>query len=313
MTLERARMTAVGKPWGATDLRPWSTVAPDKGPTGEIWFGREAADAPDPALLVKLLFTTAPLSIQVHPDDAFARSLGLPHGKSEAWYVLSAEPGARVALGLSRSLTADELRQAIADGSIAELAVWRGVRAGDVVAVPAGTIHALGAGLVIAEIQQRSDATFRLFDFGRGRALQVENAVAVAQPGPAEAPSAPSKLSAARTLLTANPHFVTERVDLPPMSDWSLRAAGETWLLVIGGEARFGPLAVTVGQALFLEAETVPVQAGPEGLRGLVAYPGPMLDAELLEEAGRRAARGAPAARLPASPRSPAPPVELPR
>lgn len=306
MTLERARMMAVGKPWGATDLAPWSPAARDGAPTGEIWFEREAAGAPDPALLVKLLFTAAPLSIQVHPDDGFARSMGLPHGKSEAWYILAAGKDAQVALGLRRALTPGELRAAIADGSIAELAEWRSVRAGDFLAVPAGTVHAIGAGLVIAEIQQRSDATFRLFDFGRGRELQAEKAVAVAQAGPAEPQSAPSKLSAARTLLAADPHFVTERMDLPPMSDWSLRAARETWLLVIGGEARFGPLEMTVGQALFLDAETVPVQAGPEGLRGLVAYPGPMLDAELLEEAGGRAPRRA------ALPRSPVQPVEVP-
>jgi mannose-6-phosphate isomerase len=77
---------------------------------------------------------------------------------------------------------------------------------------------------------------------------------------------------------------------------------------VIGGEARFGPLATTMGQAVFLDAETVTVRAGPEGLRGLIAYPGPMLDEELLEEAGRRA----PASRFPASPRSPVQPVEVP-
>ena len=110
--------------------------------------------------------------------------IGEAHGKSEAWYVMSAEPGARVALGLDRRMAPEQLRDAIADGSIADRVVWRNVSRGDVVDVPAGTIHAIGAGLVIAEIQQRSDTTFRLFDYGRSRTLHVEQAVAVADAGP---------------------------------------------------------------------------------------------------------------------------------
>ncbi len=139
----------------------------------------------DPSLLLKLLFTSQPLSIQVHPDDAFAHSMGLPNGKTEAWYVLSATPEAKVALGLTRRLTPQQLRTAIGDGSIADLMMWRSVSARDVISVPAGTIHAIGAGLVIAEIQQRSDTTFRLSDSGRGRELHIENAIAVAHAGPA--------------------------------------------------------------------------------------------------------------------------------
>ena len=139
-----------------------------------------------PSLLLKLLFTNQPLSIQVHPDDAYAQSIGLPNGKTEAWYVLSAAPEAKVALGLKRRLTPQQLRQAIDDGSISDLVVWQAVSAGDTIFVPAGTIHAIGAGLVIAEIQQRSDATFRLFDHGRGRELHIDNAIAVADAGPAD-------------------------------------------------------------------------------------------------------------------------------
>jgi mannose-6-phosphate isomerase len=114
--------------------------------------------------LLKLLFTSQPLSIQVHPDDAFAHLNGLPNGKSEAWYVLRAVPDAKVALGFSRQLTSQQLREAIDDGSISDLVVWKSVLPDDVIFVPAGTVHAIGAGLVIAELQQRSDATFRLFD-----------------------------------------------------------------------------------------------------------------------------------------------------
>ncbi len=140
----------------------------------------------DSLLLLKLLFTSQPLSIQVHPDDAFAHAMRLPKGKTEAWYVLSAAPEAKVALGLSRRLTPQQFRDAVDGGSISDLVAWRPVSANDVIFVPAGTIHAIGAGLVIAEIQQRSDVTFRLFDYGRKRELHIESAIAVADAGPAD-------------------------------------------------------------------------------------------------------------------------------
>src|SRR5208283_836221 len=154
-----------------------------------------------PSLLLKLLFTSQPLSIQVHPNDVFARSMGLPNGKTEAWYILSAARDAKVALGLSRRLTPQQLRNAIDDGTISDLVVWHTVSANDVVFVPAGTIHAIGPGLVIAELQQRSDATFRLFDFGRRRELQIENSIVVANAGPADFQVRPSQLTAERRML----------------------------------------------------------------------------------------------------------------
>ncbi|MDB5378938.1 MAG: mannose-6-phosphate isomerase [Rubritepida sp.] len=283
MTIERAAQRTVGKPWGRTDLRPWSMLGQEATPTGEIWFERSLVDASEPALLIKLLFTSAALSIQVHPDDRFARSIGLPHGKSEAWYVLSATPGARVALGLHHAIDAIHLRRAIADGSIVTIVDWRSVQAGDFLAVPAGTIHAIGANLVIAEIQQRSDATFRLFDFDRHRELQIDCGMAASHAAPAEPQPRPSRLSASRMLLAADPHFIVEKIDLLPMSVWRLEASQETWLLVIGGGARLGELAVVPGEAVFLDAEVVDVQAGAEGLQALVAYPGPTLASELLE------------------------------
>ena len=183
MTIELASTRAVEKPWGRTDLRPWSDAGRANGKIGEIWFERRDPAAHEPSLLLKLLFTSEPLSVQVHPGDAFAHSIGEARGKSEAWYVLSAESGGRVALGLDRRLTSEQLREAIADGSIAKRIAWQEVACGDVVDVPAGSIHAIGAGLVIAEIQQRSDTTFRLFDYGRSRDLHVEQAVAVADAG----------------------------------------------------------------------------------------------------------------------------------
>src|SRR6201999_4319940 len=153
-------------------------------------------------------FTTEPLSIQVHPDDAFARSIGLANGKTEAWYILSAIPGAKVAVGLNYPRSATELRTAITDGSIANIVHWHPVRPGDVIFIPAGTIHAIGAGIVLAEIQQHSDATFRLFDYGRQRELHEDNGVAVAHPWPLRTPCNPTRLTANRTVLVASRHFV---------------------------------------------------------------------------------------------------------
>lgn len=273
MALEHASTLTVRKPWGSTDLAPWSGIVDDGAAIGEIWFRRRDADAPEAALLLKLLFTTEALSIQVHPDDAFAHSLGQPHGKTEAWYILSAKPGAEVAVGLKRQLTKPELRSAIADGSIAELVQWRPVQKDDVVFVPAGTIHAIGPGLVIAEIQQSSDETFRLFDYGRQRQLHIDNAVAVADAGPAERPVLAKRLTNARTLLVANPHFVLERIELPAQSHWELHAERETWLLVIEGSARVGPMNAFVGEAIYLDDARVDIRAGRHGFRGLIAYP----------------------------------------
>jgi mannose-6-phosphate isomerase len=284
MTIEHASMRVVDKPWGSTDLRPWSEIHHDGAAIGELWFQRADKSAPDPALLLKLLFTKEALSIQVHPDDAFAQSIGLAHGKTEAWYVLSATPGARIAVGLTRQLAAPQLRSAIEDGSISGLVQWRGVLKDDVIFVPAGTIHAIGAGLVIAEIQQRSDATFRLFDHGRQRELHADNAVAAAHAGPAGRQSAPERLTDARILLVASPYFVLERIDLPPQSNWDLHAEHETWVLVVEGHARIGLTNACVGEAIFLDAERTGIKVGSDGLKGLVAYLGPEPDPSLLHD-----------------------------
>ncbi len=147
MTIELAHAHSFSKPWGVADARPWMSAGPsDGGKIGEIWYERSAFTDTAPSLLLKLLFTNEPLSIQVHPDDAYARSIGLPNGKTEAWYVLSAAPDAKVALGLKHRLTAEQLRHAIDDGSISGLVAWQEVRPGATIFVSAGTIHAIGRG-----------------------------------------------------------------------------------------------------------------------------------------------------------------------
>jgi hypothetical protein len=162
------------KPWGVSDLQPWSSIDGGEDDVGELWFERADERAPMSTLLLNLLFTSEPLSIQVHPDDTFPRAMGLPNGKSEALYIISARPGAQIGVGLTDRITPQELPASIRNGSIVELAQWRPVATGDVIFIPAGTIHAIGTGIVLAETQQRSDTTFRLFDYRRQRELHEE-------------------------------------------------------------------------------------------------------------------------------------------
>ncbi len=272
MALEQTRVQIMPKPWGSTDLLPWSEAGHDGVAIGELWFQRRDPKAPEPALLLKLLFTQEALSIQVHPDDALARAMGQAHGKTEAWYILSATPEATVGVGLTSVLTSAQLRCAITDGSITEHLQWCKAVKGDVVFVPAGTIHAIGAGLVLAEIQQRSDTTFRLFDHGRARELHIERGVAAAHAGPAERQAPPERLSDTRTLLVVSPYFVLERLDLAAGSTWQLDARHETWLVVIAGNAQLGPSQAGIGEGCFVEAQTMRIKAGGDGLSCLVAY-----------------------------------------
>jgi mannose-6-phosphate isomerase len=273
MPTELAAVRAVHKPWGVRDLQPWSSLDASGDAVGELWFEREGTHAHPPALLLKLLFTSEPLSIQVHPDDTFARAMGMPNGKSEAWYILSAEPDARIGVGLKHQVTLQQLRASIQDGSITELVDWRSVAKGDVIYIPAGTIHSIGAGIVLAEIQQRSDATFRLFDFGRQRELDEDNGVAVAHPWPLRAGYNPTRLTAARTALIASRHFVLERVELPEGSSWALLAEAETWILVLGGHAAIGLSTASTGQAIFVRGGRTSIEVGADGLTALIAYP----------------------------------------
>ena len=139
MAIRQLEGHAVEKVWGRRDLPAMFGHADDRAePVGEIWFADDAA----PDLLVKYLFTSEKLSIQVHPDDALARASGHRCGKEEAWYVLSAEPGAVIGAGFAQPLTPDQLRAAALDGTIEALMTWHPVQPGDFFHVPAGTVHA---------------------------------------------------------------------------------------------------------------------------------------------------------------------------
>lgn len=171
----------VTKPWGRADLpAPFSN--PDAAMVGEIWF--EAPPEQDLPLLIKYIFTSARLSVQVHPNDAQAQARGERHGKTECWYVVAAEPGATLGIGTRAPLDAAALRAAALSGDIEALMDWKTVAAGDFFVIPAGTVHAIGAGITLVEVQQNIDLTYRLYDYGRPRPLHLDDGVAVAVAAP---------------------------------------------------------------------------------------------------------------------------------
>jgi mannose-6-phosphate isomerase len=182
--------------WGRTRLMPWFPDA--EKPVGEAWY-----EAPcDQPLLVKLIFTSERLSIQVHPDDGDDG----PRGKTEMWHILEAAPGAEIALGFREPITRERLVQSARTGEIERLVRWLPVKAGETYLAPAHTVHAIGGGIVLLEIQQNSDVTYRLYDYGRGRELHLAQAAAVADLGvhPGAAPD-----EGVRTK-----HFVTAPVEV---------------------------------------------------------------------------------------------------
>ena len=179
MTLARLDHCLVAKPWGRTDLP--AAFGSVEEPIGEVWFG----DAHDlPPLLVKWLFTAERLSVQVHPDDVQAAARGLPSGKEECWVVVAAEPGAHLGIGTRAPLDAEALRAAALSGEIATLLDWKAVAAGDWFHIAPGTVHAIGAGVTLIEVQQHADVTYRLYDYGRPRALHIDDGVAVSRAEP---------------------------------------------------------------------------------------------------------------------------------
>ena len=133
---------------------------------------------------------------------------------------------------------------------------------------------------------QNSDATFRLFDYGRKRELHENSAIAVSDAGPMQVQSGSRRLTGVRTALVASPHFIFERIDLPANSNWALNADRETWLLVIEGQARIGLTNMTVGDAAFAEADRAGIDVGLNGMSALLAYPGPDPVVALLEDSG---------------------------
>ena len=224
--------------WGRESLAPYFPELQSANRIGEVWFTFEenqtslggtlgeliatypailgtASNSEHPAicpLLVKLLFTTERLSVQVHPGDEYARHHHNCLGKTEAWYVIDAEPGGEIAIGFREPLTSGQLRASALNGEIENLLDWRKVSAGDVILTPAGTVHAIGAGVTICEIQQNSDITYRLYDYGRPRELHLDHGVQVSHPGPYDHRQERVILSEGREQLSACEYFRIERL-----------------------------------------------------------------------------------------------------
>jgi mannose-6-phosphate isomerase len=171
----------VEKVWGR-DTLPLPFIAPDGKRIGEIWF----QPPPElPQLLVKYIFTSEALSIQVHPSDAQTITQGLGRqGKEECWLIIAAEPGAKLGIGFKKPVGAEAMRAAAIDGSIERLLEWHLVSPGDFFYIPSNTVHAIGAGVSLIEIQQNSDITYRLYDYGRPRELHLNEGIAVAKGEP---------------------------------------------------------------------------------------------------------------------------------
>ncbi len=231
----------VEKPWGRTELPAMFDAPPGKR-IGEVWF----TGGGEQPLLVKYLFTSERLSIQVHPNDDQARARGLPRGKSECWTILDAEPGANLGLGLKREVSPDELRAAALDGSIEQLMDWRPVRGGDFFMVPPGTIHAIGAGISLLEFQQNSDVTYRLYDYGRPRELHLDDAIAVAFAAPYPDTLAQHLAPAEPRLLVDGPQFVLVQIFEDKFADQ------QRWVIPLDGEIRSGDAIAAPGDCLLL-------------------------------------------------------------
>jgi mannose-6-phosphate isomerase len=148
----------------------------------------------------------------VHPEDGEDG----PLGKTEMWYILAADPSATIALGFKETITRERLREATLTGEVEHLLSWKPVHAGETYFTPAHTVHAIGAGIVLCEIQQNSDVTYRLWDYGRPREIHVEKAVPISDLGPHPGASTPRPIAPGRAELVRSRHFVTELIDLQP-------------------------------------------------------------------------------------------------
>jgi mannose-6-phosphate isomerase len=258
----------VEKPWGRTNL--WAGFDNPSGEKiGEIWF--EAPKGTDPDLMVKYLFTSEKLSIQVHEDDASARAAGHDRGKDEAWVILGAESDSTIALGLHDTVDSDVLRAAAQDGSIEKLVDWKSVHENDVIYSPARTIHAIGAGLTLIEVQQNVDLTYRLYDYGRPRELHLDKGIAVSDPKPFTIVDTGYDAGAGRKILCEGGKFVMERWSWDGARTVAMPEGVSGWLIPIAGGG-------SVDGARFVAGEGWMVDGGAEldvdaGSDLLFAYP----------------------------------------
>jgi mannose-6-phosphate isomerase len=274
------------RPWGRKDLRPWYESTGTTERVGEAWLtGPESVVETGPMtgqtlaavagttsakllgttggtefpLLVKLLFPDDKLSVQVHPDDAQAQAMGQPRGKTECWYVLEARPGATIALGLKPGATADVVRTAIADGTMEEWMEWVPVSVGEMIFVDAGTVHAIGPGVVLLETQQTCDVTFRMYDYGRPRELHVEQALRVMKTQTAAGKVAAVAMSGF-TRLIEQKYFVVDRYEIADVGEIVVPTEGAGCLVGLTGAAAViggpeGEVELEPGKAVVIPAD----------------------------------------------------------
>jgi mannose-6-phosphate isomerase len=271
--------------WGRTSLEPWFAETGTKEPVGEAWLtgpqcvvengamagktlaevarerGAEllgSAGLQEFPLLVKILFPNEKLSVQVHPDDERAQKMGQPRGKTECWYVLEAEPGAAVALGLREGADREAVRNAIGAGTLEKLLQQVPVSPGDMIFVDAGTIHAIGPGVTLLETQQTSDTTFRMWDYGRPRELHVEQGLEATKFQTRAGKTEP-RAGDGFVRLIEEQYFTVDRFDLRAERR-PIRMDGPGCLVGLAGRAmlRFagGELALERGRAVVIPAGT---------------------------------------------------------
>ncbi len=220
-------------------------------------------------LLIKLLDSADWLSVQVHPDDAQARALEGPdhNGKTEAWYVLHADPGAQLLVGTRLGTTREDIRRAIRGREILDYTQQREVQRGECLLMPAGTLHAIGPGLMIYEVQQRSDLTYRVYDWDRpaspSRPLHTEKSLAVIDPStqPRFVPKSEQRPGSRATLVQCA-YFRLQRVDAGP-AGLAMDTHGQTFhaLTCIGEQARLSGAGWEVGLAQW-ETVLIPAALG---------------------------------------------------
>lgn len=266
MALRELQWHAVEKVWGRRDF-PAIFGKPEEyhDPLGEVWYEDENSKQ----LLVKYLFTSQKLSIQVHPSDEEARAAGHVSGKTEAWYILSAEPGATIGAGFEEELSAEQLRAASLDGTIEKLITWHEVQPGDFFYVPAGTVHAIGAGVSLVEIQQNVDLTYRLYDYGRPRDLHLDEGVLVSRARPFEKTD-PKPLSPTRELLVDGPKFSIERLKGGAEETLAGTKENPVWLMPISDGSSVDGQHMPIG-TVWLSNETINATLGPNDTM-LIAY-----------------------------------------
>jgi mannose-6-phosphate isomerase len=262
--------------WGKRSLQPWYTETGTKEPVGEAWLtGPQCVVESGPLagetlaevgrgmggefpLLVKILFPADKLSVQVHPDDVQAQAMGETRGKTECWYVLEAEPGATVALGLKPGVDTKEVAASVEDGTMELLLEHVPVSVGDMLFVDAGTVHAIGPGVVLLETQQTSDVTYRLYDYGRPRELHLDRGLQVIKPKTQAGKVAPRKMDGF-TRLIEQKYFVVDRFDVASAGDVTVAFNGAGCLVGLAGH---GVVLSSAGQVELSPGRAVVVPVG---------------------------------------------------